>query len=309
MMFTPRFTIENARIGWIGTGVMGLPMCGHLMARGHAATVYTRTASKAQPLVDRGAVRVDSPQAVAEAADVLFTIVGFPGDVREVYFGDHGLLAGMAPGTVVVDMTTSQPALAREIAEAAATQGVAAIDAPVSGGDVGAQNGALSIMVGGDRTAFDFIMPLFEAMGKNIVYQGPAGSGQHAKMCNQVVIAGVMIGVCESLLYGYRAGLDLETMLESIRKGAAQCWALDNLAPRMLKRDFDPGFFIDHFIKDMGIALDEARRMNLALPGLALVHQLYLAARAQGHGRDGTQALLLALERLSSNPPESCTTR
>ncbi|HOA73492.1 MAG TPA: NAD(P)-dependent oxidoreductase [Phycisphaerae bacterium] len=295
MKITPQ-----TRIGWIGTGVMGASMCGHLMARGYAMTVYNRTRAKAQPLIDRGATWADSPRAVAERSDVTFTMVGFPQDVREVYFGDDGVLAGAKPGSAVVDMTTTQPSLAREIEAAARDKGVVALDAPVSGGDVGARNATLSIMVGGDEATFRALMPLFEAMGKNIVYQGPAGSGQHTKMCNQIVIAGTMIGVCEALLYGYKAGLKLETMLQSISGGAAGCWTLDNLAPRIVRRNFDPGFFVRHFIKDMGIALDEAQRMQLSLPGLALVHQLYVAVQAQGHGHLGTHALMLALEQMSN---------
>ncbi|HOQ84419.1 MAG TPA: NAD(P)-dependent oxidoreductase [Phycisphaerae bacterium] len=295
MKITPQ-----TRIGWIGTGVMGASMCGHLMARGYAMTVYNRTRAKAQHLIDRGATWADSPRAVAERSDVTFTMVGFPQDVREVYFGDDGVLAGAKPGSAVVDMTTTQPSLAREIEAAARDKGVVALDAPVSGGDVGARNATLSIMVGGDEATFRALMPLFEAMGKNIVYQGPAGSGQHTKMCNQIVIAGTMIGVCEALLYGYKAGLKLETMLQSISGGAAGCWTLDNLAPRIVRRNFDPGFFVRHFIKDMGIALDEAQRMQLSLPGLALVHQLYVAVQAQGHGHLGTHALMLALEQMSN---------
>lgn len=290
----------QTRIGWIGTGVMGASMCGHLMERGHAATVYNRTQAKAQPLLDQGAAWARTPRAVAEQADVIFTMVGFPHDVREVYFGEAGVLAGAKAGSILVDMTTTQPSLAREIEAAARDQGAIAMDAPVSGGDVGAKNATLSIMVGGDKPAFDALRPLFEAMGKSIVYQGSAGAGQHTKMCNQIVIAGTMIGVCESLLYGHRAGLNLETMLQSISGGAAGCWTLNHLAPRIIQRDFDPGFFVRHFVKDMGIALDEARRMQLSLPGLALVHQLYLAVQAQGHGKLGTHALMLALEQLSA---------
>lgn len=291
---------ETTPIGWVGLGVMGAPMCGHLMAAGYKVSAYTRTAAKARPLLDAGAAWADSPRAVAERSRVVFTIVGYPRDVDEVYFGDNGILAGAAPGSLLIDMTTTEPTLARRIAAAAESKGLHALDAPVSGGDVGARNAALSIMVGGDRDAFDAALPLFRLLGKNIVHQGPAGSGQHTKMCNQIVIAGTMIGVCESLLYGARAGLDLATMLSSIRGGAAACWTLDTLAPRILNRNFDPGFFVDHFIKDMGIALAEAERMNLALPGLALVRQLYLAAKAQGHGKSGTHALMLALESLST---------
>jgi len=290
---------SETRIGWIGTGVMGASMCANLMAKGYALTVFNRTKSKAQQLIDNGATWADSPKAVAEASDVVFTIVGFPEDVREVYLNENGVLAGAKPNSVVVDMTTTSPSLSVEIHDSAARKNVSSIDAPVSGGDVGARNATLSIMVGGDKESVETIMPLLEIMGKNIVHQGGPGSGQHTKMCNQTMIAGSMIGMCESLLYGFKAGLNLDTMLKSISSGAAGCWSLDNLAPRILKRDFDPGFFVEHFIKDMGIALDEAKRMNLSLPGLALVHQLYVAVKARGGGKFGTQALMLALETLS----------
>jgi 3-hydroxyisobutyrate dehydrogenase len=291
--------LSSFHISWIGTGVMGRSMCGHLLAGGARVAVFTRTREKAQPLLDRGAVWADSPRAAAEQGDVVFTMLGFPADVRSVYFSDDGLLAGVRPNAVLVDMTTTEPSLALDIAQAAAARGAAALDAPVSGGDVGAQNATLAIMVGGDVSALERVRPLLEAMGRTIVHEGPPGTGQHTKMCNQIVIAGTMIGVCESLLYGARAGLDLNTMLQSIRGGAAGCWTLENLAPRVLKGNFDPGFMVDHFIKDMGIALDEAARMRLALPGLALVRQLYLAAAAQGHARSGTHALYLALKNLS----------
>ncbi len=290
----------KTRIGWIGTGVMGAPMCGHLIDRGYAVTLYNRTKSKAEPLIARGASWVENPRAVAENSDVIFTLVGFPHDVREVILGAQGVLAGAANGAVVVDMTTSEPTLAVEIYEAAKAKGVAAIDAPVSGGDVGAREARLSIMVGGDRDAFERVRPLLECMGKTIVYQGPAGSGQHTKMVNQILIATNMIGVCEALLYGYKAGLNLETVLESVSGGAAGSWSLSNLGPRILKRNFDPGFFVEHFIKDMGIGLAEARKLGLALPGLALAEQLYRAAKAQGHGKRGTHALMLALASLSN---------
>jgi 3-hydroxyisobutyrate dehydrogenase len=288
------------RVGWIGTGVMGGPMCGHLIANGYPVVVNTRTKAKAQPLVERGARWVDSPRAISEQSDVIFTIVGFPADVREVYFGGNGLLPAARPGQTFVDMTTTEPTLAKEIYETARAKGASGVDAPVSGGDVGARNATLSIMIGGDQATVDALMPLFQAMGKRIMYQGGPGSGQHTKMCNQIVIAGTMVGVCESLLYGYKAGVGLETMIETIRGGAAACWALDNLAPRIVKRDFAPGFVVEHFIKDMGIALAEAERMGIALPGLALVHQLYAIVRALGHGRRGTHALMLALETMSN---------
>lgn len=289
----------KTRIGWVGTGVMGLSMCGHLMAKGYRATIHNRSREKALPLIERGADWADSPGEVAEKSDVLFTMVGFPEDVREVYFGKHGILEAARPGVILVDMTTTEPALAAEIHQVAEVRGAFAVDAPVSGGDVGARNAALSIMTGGDSEVVEAIKPLLEAMGRSIVHQGAAGAGQHTKMCNQIVIAGTMIGVCESLIYGFKAGLDLATMLSSIQGGAAKCWTLDNLAPRVLRRDFAPGFLVDHFIKDMGIALKESARMGLSLPGLALVHQLYLAVKAQGHGKGGTQALMLALEQMS----------
>jgi 3-hydroxyisobutyrate dehydrogenase len=278
---------------------MGRSMCGHLLDAGYAATVYSRTRERAQSLLEKGATWADSPGAVAAAADVVFTMVGFPVDVREVVLGSDGVLPRARPGTVLVDTTTSEPALAEEIYRAAAERGVASVDAPVSGGDVGARNATLSIMVGGDADAVEEVRPLLGLFGRTIVHQGGPGAGQHTKMVNQILIASGMIGVCEALLYGYRAGLDPEMVLQSVSGGAAGSWALSNLAPRALRGDFEPGFFVEHFLKDMEIALAEARRMNLALPGLALAHELYLALRAQGGGRKGTQALLLALARLS----------
>jgi 3-hydroxyisobutyrate dehydrogenase len=291
---------DMTRVGWIGTGVMGLSMCGHLQAKGHPVTVYSRTRSKAQPLLDKGAAWADSPAGVAAVSDVIFTIVGLPSDVRSVYLEANGVIAAAKRGAITVDMTTTEPSLAREVYDAARAKGVSAIDAPVSGGDVGARNGTLSIMVGGDKVAVDTVMPMFQAMGKNIVHQGGPGNGQHTKMCNQIVLAGTIIGVCESLLYGFKSGLDLDTMLSSITKGAAQCWILDNLAPKMVQRNFDPGFFVEHFEKDLGIALDECKRMGLAMPGLGLVRQFYVALKSQGHGRKGYHALLLVLEQLSA---------
>ena len=292
-------TPSNTRVGWIGIGVMGAAMSARLLKQGYVVTVHTRTKTKAMGLLADGARWAESPKSIAEQSDVIFTMVGVPQDVRDVYFGDAGVLAAARAGSIVVDMTTTSPQLAREIHDAAKARGVAAVDAPVSGGDIGARQGTLSIMVGGDPAVADTLMPLFHILGKTIVYQGWPGAGQHTKLCNQIVIAGTMIGVCESLLYGYKAGLDLETMLRSIKGGAAACWTLENLAPRILQRNFDPGFFVDHFVKDMGLALEEARRMGLVLPGLALVHQLYLSVQAHGYGRCGTHALMLALEDLS----------
>ena len=294
-------TIESGKtkIGWIGTGVMGASMCGHLMDQGFEATIYTRSKEKAQGLLDKGAQWADSPKAVAENSDVIFAIVGFPADVRAVFLGDDGALAGSKAGNILVDMTTSEPSLAVEIYEAAKAQGIHSVDAPVSGGDVGAKNGTLSIMIGGDKDVVDALQPMWDAMGQTIVHQGGAGAGQHTKMVNQTLIATNMIGVCEALLYGYKAGLDLPTVMQSVASGAAGSWSLSNLGPRIIDKNFDPGFFVEHFIKDMGIAIDEANKMGLCLPGLALSKQLYEGLKSQGHGRDGTHALQLALNRLS----------
>jgi len=289
----------TTRIGWIGTGVMGRSMCGHLMAKGYKATIYSRTRDKAADLVAKGAEWAASPREVAEKSDVVFSIVGFPADVREVILGPTGALAEAKPETVIVDMTTSEPSLAREIDAAAKAKGLFSLDAPVSGGDIGARNAALSIMVGGETAVVEAIRPLFECMGKSIIHQGPIGSGQHTKMVNQILIAGNMVGVCEALMYAFKAGLDVERVLQTVGGGAAGSWSLNNLGPRILKGDYEPGFFVEHFIKDMGIALAEAKAMGLVVPGLALAHQLYLAVQAQGLGRKGTQSLILALEHIS----------
>jgi 3-hydroxyisobutyrate dehydrogenase len=302
---TAQMTSNRPRIGWVGTGVMGSSMCGHVLEGGHPVVLYTRTRSRAEGLLGAGARWAGTPAEVAAESDIVFTIVGFPRDVREVYLGDDGLLPAARSGQVFVDMTTTAPQLAVELDAAARARGAAMLDAPVSGGDVGARNATLSIMVGGEASVFDRVKPLFELMGKRIIHLGGAGAGQHTKMVNQIVIAGTMVGVCESLLYGHRAGLDVAAMVECIRGGAAACWSLDNYAPRILRRDFDPGFFVEHFIKDMGLALAEAERMELALPGLALAHQLYVLTKARGHGRLGVQALALALEEISATAPSS----
>ena len=280
---------------------MGAAMVGHLLAKGPCAhRLCHERAQKPKDLLRQGARWVDSPARVADESDVVFTMVGFPRDVSDVYLGEAGLVQQARAGKVFVDMTTAPPSLAVTIAEAVTARGAHFLDAPVSGGDVGARNASLSIMVGGEGPVVEAIRPLFESLGQTIVHQGATGAGQHAKLCNQITIAGTMIGVCESLVYGYRAGLDPDIMLQSIRGGAAACWTLDNLAPRILARNFDPGFFVEHFVKDMGIALEESKRMGLVLPGLSLVHQLYLAVQAHGHGRSGTHALIVALEELSN---------
>jgi len=292
----------KTRIGWIGTGVMGSSMCGHLIKQGFQATVYNRSREKAHTLLAHGAAWADTPKQLAEQSDVVFSIVGFPRDVREVLLGTDGALAGAKPGTILVDMTTSEPSLAVEVHKAAAARGVHSVDAPVSGGDIGAREARLSIMIGGDADVVAALRPCFEAMGKTIVHQGGPGAGQHTKMVNQTLIAAGMISVCEALLYAKKAGLNLETVLQSVTPGAAGSWSLSNLGPRIIARNFEPGFFVEHFIKDMGIALAEAERMNLCLPGLALAKQLYEAVRAQGFARKGTHALMLALEHLNNLP-------
>jgi 3-hydroxyisobutyrate dehydrogenase len=275
-------------------------MCHHLMSHGYPTTVNNRSREKAQPLLDAGAVWADTPKQVAERSDVVFAIVGYPSDVRQVFLGTDGVAEGARPGSIWVDMTTSEPSLAVEIEAVAASKNCSALDAPVSGGDVGAKNATLSIMVGGRREAFDHVVPLFQCMGKTIVHQGPAGSGQHTKMVNQILIASTMVSLCEGFLYAYKAGLNLESVLQSVSGGAAGSKSLEIYGPRLLARNFEPGFYVEHFIKDMGIALKEAERLNLCLPGLALAKQLYEAVRAQGYGRKGTQALLLALEAISN---------
>jgi 3-hydroxyisobutyrate dehydrogenase len=275
-------------------------MCGHLLEAGHEVKVYTRTKSSADGVVAAGATWCDTAGEVAEGSDFVFSIVGYPSDVRAVYMGEGGLIERAAPGAVLVDMTTSEPALAEEIHEAAAARGVHALDAPVSGGDLGARNAALAIMVGGEQEPFDRTLPLFEKMGKNIRLMGGPGAGQHTKMSNQILIAGTMIGVVESLLYAVRAGLDMDAVIDVIGSGAAGSWSINNLGRRIAKEDFDPGFNIKHFVKDMGIALAESRRMGIALPGLALVEQFYVAAMAQGLENMGTQALYIALRNLNA---------
>ncbi|WP_420431225.1 NAD(P)-dependent oxidoreductase [Candidatus Poriferisocius sp.] len=286
-------------IGWVGTGVMGVSMCGHVLDAGYPVTVTTRSRAKADGLIARGAVWAETPAEVAARSDISCAIVGFPHDVREVFLGEHGLLSGASPGSVLIDMTTSEPALAIEIAEKCARRDVSAIDAPVSGGDIGARNGMLSIMVGGDEDVVERVRPVFDTMGKTIVRQGGPGAGQHTKAVNQILIATGMIGLSEALLYGQRAGLDLPTVMESVSGGAAGSWSLSNYGPRILAGDFEPGFFVDHFVKDMDIARREAAGMKLPVPGLALAHELYVSLQALGLGRKGTQSLILALAHLA----------
>ena len=295
--------MEKMSIGWIGTGVMGNAMCGHLLRAGHRLAVFNRTRGRADNLISAGARWCDSPAEVAQTSDVVFSMVGFPADVENVLTGAKGALAGAKSGSVIIDMTTSSPDLARKVHEAAKARGVCTLDAPVSGGDIGAREATLAIMVGGEKSIFDQTLPLLRILGKNIAYMGTAGNGQHTKMCNQILIAGTMIGTVESLLYAQRVGMDQNAVIDVIGQGAASSWSINNLGRRIAKGDFNPGFYIKHFVKDMGIALEEAKRMNLSLPGLALVHQFYISAQAMGIENLGTQGLYQVLDRMNQTTP------
>lgn len=283
-------------IGFIGLGVMGQSMAGHILNAGYTLQVYNRTKKKAESLISRGAVWSDTVADLSEKSDVIITIVGFPPDVEQVYLAENGILNHARKGTIVVDMTTSRPDLAVKIYEKAREKGLESLDAPVSGGDLGAQNATLSIMVGGDEKVFETLVPLFEVMGKNIVRQGSPGSGQHTKMANQIAIAAGMIGVCEALGYAQKAGLDPQTVLKSIGQGAAGSWSLNNLGPRIIDRNMDPGFYIKHFIKDMKIASSASQQLGQNTPGLDLALSLYEKLAAMGHEDKGTQALFKLFE-------------
>ncbi len=283
--------LEHATIGFAGIGVMGNGMVGNLIRSGYHVHVYSRTKSKAEKVIGLGAIWRDSVADLVEKANAVITMVGYPKDVEEIYLNDQGIIRHANPGTVLVDMTTSSPSLAKRIYEEATKRRLYSLDAPVSGGDIGAREATLSIMVGGDREVFEAVRPVFLAMGKNIVHQGAAGSGQHTKMCNQIAIASNMIGVCEALVYARRSGLDPITVLKSIETGAAGSWSLSNLGPRIINHDFDPGFYVKHFIKDMRIALQSAKEMGLETPGLSLAESLYGQLAEMGEGESGTQAL------------------
>ncbi|MBC1778206.1 NAD(P)-dependent oxidoreductase [Listeria booriae] len=285
------------KIGFIGVGVMGASMVRNLMAAGFEVHIYTRTKSKAESVIQEGAVWHETPQDLAPKVDVLITMVGYPTDVEELYLAEDGLLTTLRSGAVAIDMTTSSPNLAKQIAEEGKALNIAVLDAPVSGGDIGAKNGTLTIMVGGEQEAFEAAEPVLNAMGQSVILQGAAGAGQHTKMVNQIAIASNMIGVTEALCYAKKAGLDPEKVLASISGGAAGSWSLSNLIPRVLQDDFEPGFFIKHFIKDMRIALDEAKQMNLELPGLALAEQMYQQLADAGFAENGTQALIKHYEK------------
>jgi 3-hydroxyisobutyrate dehydrogenase len=281
-------------IGFVGTGVMGRHMASHIIHAGYPLIVYSRTRSKAEPLIAEGARWANSPGEVAREAKVVCTMVGYPADVEQIYLGEDGILANGKEGGIFCDFTTSSPELAIRIARGAEARNIMSVDAPVSGGDVGARDGTLSIMCGGNEDAFDALLPILQIVGRNIVYQGVAGTGQHAKMCNQIAVAGTMAGVIEALVYARESGLNPGTVLQAIAAGAAGSWSMSNLAPRVLDGNFEPGFYVEHFIKDMDIALAESERMGVELPGLTAVRSLYEKVAEMGLARKGTQALYLA---------------
>lgn len=280
------------RIGFIGTGVMGKSIVKHFLAKGHEVMVYNRTKSKTDELVAQGAIWQETPAEVTNASEIIFSMVGYPSDVEEIYYGANGIFSVEVKDKILVDLTTSTPTLAEKIYQTAKKEGAAALDAPVSGGDLGAQNGTLSIMIGGDQAVYDSVVPLFDIMGKSYSLQGKAGAGQHTKMANQIMIAGTMTGMTEMLVYAKAANLDVEKVLETLAGGAAQNWSMSNYAPRILKADYSPGFFVKHFIKDLKIALDEAEKMHLNLPATKLATELYERLADQGFDNDGTQALI-----------------
>ena len=290
------------RIGWIGTGVMGNAMAGHLIAGGHSLLVHSRTRARADVLIERGAVWAENPAQAASGTDVVFSMVALPSDVESVHLGASGTLSAPVAPRLVVDMTSSSPSLARKIATIAGARGIPSLDAPVTGGDVGARNATRSIMVGGSEEAFQTALPLLHLMGKTVVRQGDAGYGQQAKLANQILIASTMLGVCEAMLYARASGLDPTRVLESVSAGAAGSWALSNLAPRILKGNFDPGFFIDHFVKDLGIAIDECRAIGIEPPGLIVAQKLYQMAQEADLGRHGTHALYQVYEAAKGAP-------
>ncbi|MGI6092825.1 MAG: NAD(P)-dependent oxidoreductase [Veillonellaceae bacterium] len=291
------FSKENTVIGFVGTGVMGKSMAGHLLKAGYKVMVYNRTKAKAQDLLEQGASWADQVAELAAGCNVVITMVGYPKDVEEVYLADSGLIANAKPGTCFIDMTTSSPKLAEKIYLAAKDNKMYSLDAPVSGGDVGAKEARLAIMVGGDSEVFEAVLPIFKLMGQNIILQGPAGAGQHTKMCNQIAIAAGMMGVCEAIAYAKKSGLNPDIVLKSIETGAAGSWSLSNLAPRMLAGNFAPGFYVKHFIKDMKIAIESAQEMNLKTPALDLALKLYQELAAQGEENSGTQALFKYYDR------------
>lgn len=299
LLFLRREERITMKIAWIGTGVMGRSMAGHLLSAGHALTVFSRTKDKASALIAQGAKWAESPKVAALGAEAVCVMVGYSADVEEVFLGVNGALQTMRPKTICIDFTTSSPSLALKIFNKAKKKDISALDAPVSGGDIGAREARLSIMVGGEPSAFERALPLFKSLGKTIIHHGKPGSGQHAKMVNQIMIAGTMMGMCEGLFYARKAGLNPETVLASVGGGAAASWSLSNLYPRIIKGDFGPGFYVEHFIKDLQIAISEAKRMKLTMPALALAEKLYAQLKLNGGARLGTQALIKQLEKMN----------
>lgn len=284
-------TRENTTIGFIGTGVMGKSIAGHLLNAGYSLYIYNRTKAKAEDLIKQGAIWKDTVSEVAAQCNLIITMVGYPKDVEEVYLGKKGIIRNAASGTCLVDMTTSTPRLAQTIYEKARNRGIFALDAPVSGGDIGAREARLTIMAGGDKAVFETVKPVLAFVGQNIILQGGAGAGQNTKMCNQIAVASTMIGVVEAIVYAEKAGLDPLTVLKSIESGAAGSWSLSNYVPRMIAGNFAPGFYIKHFIKDITIALDAAQEMGIRIPGLELAKSLYLELMSMGEENSGIQAL------------------
>lgn len=291
--------LQQKSIGWIGTGVMGESMCSHIMKLAKETYVYNRTKSKAQSLIDKGAIWCESVEEVAQRADIIFTIIGYPKDVEETYLGEKGLINSVKKGTILVDMTTSSPTLAREIYNTAKERGIQVLDAPVTGGDIGAKNGTLVIMVGGEEEIFEEVKPYFNEMGSVVSFMGEeSGLGQHTKLANQIGIAGSIIGTCEALLYAAKTGIDLELFIETIKGGSAGSWQLTNMGPRIVKKNFEPGFYIKHFIKDMKLALEECEKINLKLQGLELVYSIYEKVKDTKEEELGIQGLYKILQKI-----------
>lgn len=291
--------MTKTSLGWIGLGVMGAAMATHLLEAGYPLTVFTRSKFKAEPLLKKGAKWAENPEEVARNAAIVFTMVGYPNDVEEVILGEKGLLSGMKPGGIICDMTTSSPQLAQKIAEETTKARCSSLDAPVTGGDIGAKNAALSIFIGGNKKDYEVIKPYLEIMGKQFLYCGGPGTGQMAKLANQVAVAGVMFSVCESLLFCKEAGIDEKAWLDLVVKGAAGSIAMNTLGRRIIDSDFEPGFFIAHFVKDLGLCLAECKKLGLVLPGLTLADELYRMMALQGNAQDGTQKLVDFIAKLS----------
>lgn len=288
--------MSSKTIGFVGTGVMGKSMAGHLIDKGYEVNVYNRTKSKADDLVEKGATWCDTIATLSEKSDVIISIVGYPKDVESIYLSQDGILNHAKANSIVIDMTTSSPALAHDIYEKAKERNIKSLDAPVSGGDVGAKNAALTIMVGGDQEAYNQVEDIFNLLGKNVVYQGKSGNGQHTKLSNQIAIAAGMLGVAEAIIYAEEAGLDIDKVFNSIEHGAAGSWSLSNLGPRMVKEDYAPGFYVKHFIKDMKLAIEESEKMGLYMPGLLKAKEVYDALSEAGYDDNGTQAVIQLLK-------------